>query len=625
MRIIYQSRWEIFTLKNAALVFLLLAVMALEAVGAEGPSGVPMQVIDAEEILEKIQRGEAVEYDHVVVRGDLNLSRVHLHRNITTSIRINDSIFDGEVSFNGTTLEQPINHWGSNFAGDVYFRGSTFRENAEFGGATFRGHADFKGTTFSKRAYFKRATFSEGAHFVWITFRGEAHFEGTTFGGDAEFTRATFKEEANFEGAMFSGNARFVGCTFSGYAGFRESTFSGNANFGGANFGGDKANFEGANFGGGEANFERAIFSGDAYFPRSTFSSNVDFWKANFSVHANFEKTEFKGVAIFEGANFGGGEANFKRAIFSGDADFIAATFSRDANFWQATFSGNVYFRLVTFGDNAVFEEATFNEDSDFRRAIFTGDSTFEEAEFNGNVEFGDARFENETSFYRILFERPAYFENCSIESLNLTKADFSRLHLRWDDIKSLHFDEAAYLALIKNYNNLGWYGDANDCYYDYRNAVRENWQAASSTGIAARISNLLDRLIDFGEWLLYGYGVRPFFPIAWSVGIILAFGLFFWRKSCLRKIIVEERIEDSKDASNEVLVKTTARRAEIGALDPILFSLFTFTSGFTSFLHPAIEYKLERCMRWAIFERLLGPFFMALVITAISKTYLIR
>ena len=73
------------------------------------------------------------------------------------------------------------------------------------------------------------------------------------------------------------------------------------------------------------------------------------------------------------------------------------------------------------------------------------------------------------------------------------------------------------------------------------------------------------------------------------------------------------------------MLVKTTARRAEINALDPILFSLFTFTSGFTAFLHPTIEYKLERCMRWAIFERLLGPFFMALVITAISKTYLIR
>ena len=148
---------------------------------------------------------------------------------------------------------------------------------------------------------------------------------------------------------------------------------------------------------------------------------------------------------------------------------------------------------------------------------------------------------------------------------------------------------------------------------------------AASSTGFESRILKVLDLAIDYGEWLLYGYGVRPIIPISWSAIIILAFGLFFWQKRCLRKIILDERIENSKDASDEMLVKTTAIRAEINALDPILFSLFTFTSGFTAFLHPTIEYKLERCLRWAIAERLLGPFLLALVITTISKTYLIR
>jgi hypothetical protein len=45
--------------------------MALEASGAEGSSDQPMQVIDAGEILAKVQKGMPVEYDHVVVRGDL--------------------------------------------------------------------------------------------------------------------------------------------------------------------------------------------------------------------------------------------------------------------------------------------------------------------------------------------------------------------------------------------------------------------------------------------------------------------------------------------------------------------------------------------------------------------------
>ena len=72
--------------------------MALEAAGAEGSSGVPMQEIDAGEILAKIQKGQAVEYDHVIVRGDLDLSRERLHKNITSLIRINDSVFEGHVS-----------------------------------------------------------------------------------------------------------------------------------------------------------------------------------------------------------------------------------------------------------------------------------------------------------------------------------------------------------------------------------------------------------------------------------------------------------------------------------------------------------------------------------------------
>jgi len=477
-------------LKIAAVLFLLLAVMAFEAAGAEGLSDRPMKEIDAGEILEKIQEGQPVEYDHVVVRGDLDLSRERLQKNITSYIRINDSIFKDLVSFKGSTLEMPVDLSGSNFTSDAYFR--------------------------------------------WATLSGDAGFWGATFSGDADF-----------EGATFSGDAGFGRATFSGGAGFWGATFSGGADFG------------------------RATFSGDAGFGGATFSGGAGFWRATFS-----------------------GDADFGRATFSGDADFRGATFSGDA---------------------------------DFRGATFIGRSRFEDAEFDGNIEFGDARFENETSFYRILFKRPAYFENCTIESLNLTKAEYGRLHLRWDGIESLHFDEAAYLALIKNYNTLGWYGDANRCYYDYRNAVRKDWQAASSPGFAEKVSSPLDRLVDLGEWLLYGYGVRPSFPIAWCIGIILAFGLLFRQKRCLRKIITEERIEDARDGSDEVLVESKARKAPINFLDPFLFSLFTFTSGFTAFLQPAVEYKLERCLRWAIAERLLGPFLLALVITTISKTYLIR
>lgn len=60
--------------------------MALEATGADASFGVPMREIDAGEIMEKIQKGEPVEYDHVIVRGDLDLSRERLQKNITSGI-----------------------------------------------------------------------------------------------------------------------------------------------------------------------------------------------------------------------------------------------------------------------------------------------------------------------------------------------------------------------------------------------------------------------------------------------------------------------------------------------------------------------------------------------------------
>jgi hypothetical protein len=104
--------------------------------------------------------GEPVEYDHVMVKGDLNLSQSRLQTNITSPIRINDSTFDGFVSFNDSNLDESIDLSGSNFTKDAYFRSATFSGNAYFMSATFSRNAYFGRATFSRNAYFGRATFS---------------------------------------------------------------------------------------------------------------------------------------------------------------------------------------------------------------------------------------------------------------------------------------------------------------------------------------------------------------------------------------------------------------------------------------------------------------------------------
>ena len=84
-----------------------------------------MRVVPAQEILDKIEKGLPVEYDHVIIKGDLDLSKLDLPKRqvertsfeiewlglsenvtiVSSSIRLNDSTIDGNVYFNNTIFE----------------------------------------------------------------------------------------------------------------------------------------------------------------------------------------------------------------------------------------------------------------------------------------------------------------------------------------------------------------------------------------------------------------------------------------------------------------------------------------------------------------------------------------
>jgi hypothetical protein len=95
-------------------------VLPLAVHGADGSEN-SLPVVQASEILIKIQNDEPVEYDHVIVKGDLNLSQSRLQTNITSPIRINDSTFDGFVSFNYTNLDESIDLSGALSRNPVIF------------------------------------------------------------------------------------------------------------------------------------------------------------------------------------------------------------------------------------------------------------------------------------------------------------------------------------------------------------------------------------------------------------------------------------------------------------------------------------------------------------------------
>lgn len=110
-----------------------------------------------------------------------------------------------------------------------------------------------------------------------------------------------------------------------------------------------------------------------------------------------------------------------------------------------------------------------------------------------------------------------SYFTNINNCQLHLDYSDFFRLEFPWKSIKDkLCYNGPTYLALIKNYNNLEWFEDADNCLYQYRKERRKRLSFISEP-----------RLVIF-DWLAkwpYGYGVRPEYPL--GIGLIVIF-IFF-------------------------------------------------------------------------------------------------
>lgn len=257
-----------------------------------------MQKVEASEILAKIQKGEPVEYHQVIVKGNLDLSRSMLQKNIITSVRINDSLFEGFIDFRNVIFDKSLDLSGSNLT-----EGGDFRQG-RFGGA-----ANFRGTIFNRTANFRGAIFNGSADFDGVLFRG-IQSETTTFWGDLRIGYesrevGTFK----FRGAMFRGPTSFSGTTFNGNVDFRDGIFSEDAFFIGAKFNG-------------YADFSETIFDEDINFNGASFSAEG----------ASFGKATFKRDADFTGTTFSG-TAHFTRGIFRGDVSFSEATFEKDIDF----------------------------------------------------------------------------------------------------------------------------------------------------------------------------------------------------------------------------------------------------------------------------------------------------
>ncbi|MDD1750939.1 MAG: pentapeptide repeat-containing protein, partial [Methanothrix sp.] len=276
---------------NLGLIFVLVLLPLAGAASEEG-----MAVVPAQEILDKIERGLPVEYDNVIIKGDLDLRKLDLPTRpvdrtsfeiewlgllenamvVSSPIRVNDSTIDGNVYFNNTILNNSINFWNSDFEDNAYFMGSFFNDYACFSRSVFKGTADFSLSDFNDVAYFGGSNFNDVAYFGNSAFKGNAHFGNSAFKGNAHFGNSAFKGNANFYGSAFNSNADFMRSHFAGSQ-FTSTQFNKISFFNDAMFNGSTS-FNSSRFKE-DALFEGADFNGTLYLTRAKYDRLYISWK----------------------------------------------------------------------------------------------------------------------------------------------------------------------------------------------------------------------------------------------------------------------------------------------------------------------------------------------------------
>jgi hypothetical protein len=296
------------------------------------------------------------------------------------------------------------------------------------------------------------------------------------------------------------------------------------------------------------------------------------------------DSVSFNGSKIVEQASFSDTQfikdANFIGTQFCKVASFGDAVFEGTANFYVSRFYGPAYFSGgVLFKKGADFSGSQFNRLAYFW-ANFMGDASFVESEFNGRAFFALSSFNKrmilDNSRIRSMNLSATFNEGSTI---SLKHSEFFRLEVPWIDIKDKfgnnkdNFDGSTYLALVKNYNNLEWFDDADACYDQYR--IKKSMELKG-------VKKLTDCLVSF---YFYGYGVHPEYPLAIMAVIFIASALVYFLDGQVHSIT------NAAELSAVILTTTT----QIDSLTGI-------------------------CRCWSIGERILGWLLMSSFLVVLTK-----
>ena len=261
----------------------------------------------ASAVLEAVKRGDTVDLDGVVVRGDLVMDALPVVTNrpaLQGIIGPQDKavrVIAGELSIVNSLVQGRILHRSADgilvFSGPVTFAGTTFEQMVDLSHSVFTQPLVVSGAVFLGEAYFvqghflrevtgEKTAFGPHTRFHRSRFHGPLTLQQSGFSGLTEFLEVYFDRDANLSRTYFKSGTGFSGSQFVGMADFSEALFDGDAFF----------------------TFTR--FDGDAFFRRATFRATADFDDAQFNGREDFSKAFFEKGPQFAGAKRSGTREN---------------------------------------------------------------------------------------------------------------------------------------------------------------------------------------------------------------------------------------------------------------------------------------------------------------------------
>ncbi|WP_158059563.1 pentapeptide repeat-containing protein [Halorussus halophilus] len=373
----------------------------------------------------------------------------------------------------------------------------------------------------------------------------------TTTKSGLDFSYASIEGEWDWSDSILNiPYIRFIGASFSGNVKFRDVVFGGEINFRGVEFR-RNASFLCAEFNG-STTFDQAEFRGYANFIDTVYETNASFVETTFRELTRFRDVEFKD------------ECSFNQAVFGDTANFSDGEYVGVAKFYGVEFNGSAYFRGTNFTGETYFRNAKFSERSDFVEVNLQG-VTFIDADVS-DVRFTDADC-REANFESAIMSRTTLF-GADFRGAKLSGAILGDVRVDQDTRFLGHHDTETESSphsrsLIRSrpccvydpdYEQDTNFEDVDKAKSVYR-ALEELGRRAARPRLQAQCfvrrqdlqknaywnvatdpeTSLRERLIAGSRWsrartaeLVILYGESPWRIIAYSLGVILTFGLLY-------------------------------------------------------------------------------------------------